>query len=140
MIDLSASLGLKTPLDSALNINPVYYPNRFHKLRYLNAVRCQEKSFADEAVDVLHWDSFEEHIMAAYYAAFNDPSVRALASQYDFKMPTPFKFHKFVNDRRESEDTRQNKEAFRNSIVAKMEDSKNFNKAVVAITGALGAN
>ena len=62
-------MGFKAPMDSALSINPVYFPDRFLKLREYYVKRAADDDF-DESVgnDFTDWYRFEGLCMGAYYA------------------------------------------------------------------------
>ena len=142
LIDLSASLGLKAPMDSTLSINPVYFPDRFLKLRRYYIQRCSDGDFRKETVDALDltdWYKFEFMCMQAYYAVYCDPNVRAFTDQYAYEMPNPLKFLKYLTDRKE-EGKNRTKEAVRNQIVTKMEESDTITRMVATITSVLPMN
>eukprot|EP00211_Chloroparvula_japonica_P005272 CAMPEP_0119118490 /NCGR_PEP_ID=MMETSP1310-20130426/349_1 /TAXON_ID=464262 /ORGANISM="Genus nov. species nov., Strain RCC2339" /LENGTH=882 /DNA_ID=CAMNT_0007107857 /DNA_START=66 /DNA_END=2714 /DNA_ORIENTATION=- len=142
LIDLSASLGLKAPMDSTLSINPVYFPDRFLKLRGYYINRCSDGDFrkeTSEALDLTDWYQLEYMCMQAYYAVYCDPNIRAFADQFDYEMPTPKKFLGYLTERKE-EGKGRGKEALRNNIVTKMEESEAITRVVAAITSALPMN
>jgi len=143
IIDLSASLGLKTAMDSALNMNPIYFPQKFHRVRYHFLERRRNRDFSSNCEgnmpDFSDSFVFEEQAMRAYYAIYNDPHTKAYAEQFKYVMPTPFKFHKFLVDRME-EGTVQRKEALRNMIVSKMEASDTVNNVISSLASTFSSN
>eukprot|EP01134_Creolimax_fragrantissima_P005352 CFRG5352T1 len=133
LIDLSASLGKKAPLDAGLVINPVYLPNRFLSLReYSNVLR--QKEWGGRPKSFTH---FEEMCIIAYYAIYNDYNMKAAMKEVGYSMIKP---HKFLNLLHERKNTRQAKEGLRNDIVKAMDNSDSFNKFVAGITSVLPMN
>eukprot|EP00122_Pirum_gemmata_P014532 Pgem_evm1s13549 len=129
LIDLSASLGAKAPLDAGLAINPVYLPNRL--LAMHDAFVCLQHNKWDNVDFDSDFADMEEMAISAYYAIYNDRNIRQLLGEIDYKMLQPWKFLRYLHERPKQN---QYKEGLRNDIVRKMDESKTFGSFVAAFT------
>ncbi|KNC77883.1 hypothetical protein SARC_09673 [Sphaeroforma arctica JP610] len=133
LIDLSASLGKKAPMDKSLDINPVYLPKRFLDLREYSNV-LSEKVWHEPPSDFY---AIEHAAMMAYYPLFRDPILKKAMEAVSYKMLKPHKFLALLHERKS---TRQSKEGLRNDIVKAMDNSESFHKFVAGITSIVPMN
>eukprot|EP01134_Creolimax_fragrantissima_P006682 CFRG6682T1 len=133
LIDLSASLGHRAPLDQSMSINPVYLPQRVLALREYSNVLAENVWKRK----VTEFEDFEEIAVRAYYPIYNSREIRELLMSSGYKMLKPHKFVAFLHSRK---NTRQTKEKMRNDIVKAMDSNDNFNKFVAGITSVMPIN
>eukprot|EP00123_Amoebidium_parasiticum_P013989 comp22265_c0_seq1/m.32924 comp22265_c0_seq1/g.32924 ORF comp22265_c0_seq1/g.32924 comp22265_c0_seq1/m.32924 type:complete len:573 (-) comp22265_c0_seq1:391-2109(-) len=154
LIDLSASLGKKAPLDKGLMINPIYFPDRFKKVgdmlrtkRSEAGVCAQSEDFvecgcskAEKLMDLMpgsRWSDLEAAAMKSYYALYNNRDLGALLKEAGYKMPKAMRFLTLLNERKHRP---QIKEGLRNDIVGTMDRNETVNKMVASLSSALSLN
>jgi adenosyl cobinamide kinase/adenosyl cobinamide phosphate guanylyltransferase len=137
LIDLSASLGQKAPMDLVLMMNPIYFPVRFKQLH-----RDYRRLSGDEPISRKlgwkFWDEVEEDAMVSYYSLYNNYSLRNVLKECHYSMPPPINFLKKLNERKHK--NAQRKEKLRNGIVQNMEDSDKVSKFVSTVCHILPGN
>jgi hypothetical protein len=132
LIDLSASLGKRAPMDEALTINPIYLPRR---LRVVLQFLLRSTAAWVEEFD---WNDFVEACMRAYFVLLNNKQMRTdLAVEHSFTMPAADRFLALLAERKSDA---QSKEATRNKIVATMENSRTVTRIVSSLAAVVGAN
>jgi len=137
LIDLSASMGQKAPLDLVLGMNPIYFPLRLKKIH-----REYRKLSGDEPISKKlgwkFWNELEEDAMVAYYSLYNNYSLLGVLKTCGYSMPRPISFLKKMNQRKHR--NVQRKEQLRNGIVQSMEDSDKVSKFVAKVCHVLPGN
>eukprot|EP00123_Amoebidium_parasiticum_P017554 comp23898_c0_seq1/m.42021 comp23898_c0_seq1/g.42021 ORF comp23898_c0_seq1/g.42021 comp23898_c0_seq1/m.42021 type:complete len:491 (-) comp23898_c0_seq1:926-2398(-) len=133
LIDLSASLGNKAPMDKGMGINPIYMPGRFKKIAHV----IREKKPEDLNAAIERWSDLEEHCMLAYYALYNDRTLEAVLKEVNYTMPKPGEFLRLLKQRKH---VPQIKEGLRNDIVETMDSNVAVNKMVAAICSIIPMN
>ncbi|KNC79923.1 hypothetical protein SARC_07703 [Sphaeroforma arctica JP610] len=133
LIDLSASLGHKAPLDKGMVINPVYLPNRLLALREYSNILAQ----TEWNRKMTEFEDFEEIAVRAYYPIYNSPAIKGMLANSGFNMLKPHKFVAYLHARKNDSQT---KEKMRNDIVKAMDNSDGFNKFVAGITSIMPIN
>eukprot|EP00123_Amoebidium_parasiticum_P017556 comp23898_c0_seq3/m.42027 comp23898_c0_seq3/g.42027 ORF comp23898_c0_seq3/g.42027 comp23898_c0_seq3/m.42027 type:complete len:469 (-) comp23898_c0_seq3:545-1951(-) len=140
LIDLSASLGYKAPLDKNLKMNPVYLPDRIRKTGFKIRDKANTSDLQHEVAESFktrRWSDIEEYMMTGYYALYNDRRLEKILEDVNYKMPKPHVFLGFLRDRKHLP---QFKETLRNDIVETMDNNATVNKMVAAICSVVPMN
>lgn len=137
LIDLSASLGKKAPLDLVLGMNPIYFPLRIKDIHRKYKELSGEEPISKK-LGWKFWDEVEEDAVVSYFALYNNYSLRNVLKECNYSMPKPLNFMKKLDERRHN--NVQRKEKIRNDIVQSMEDSDAVSKFVSTVCHILPGN